>query len=621
MLFPPARTSGLRRACGVCALLSCAGLSFAASTLSLGLDPDLVAERKWGEGVIRYRDELLGMVKAETAPDAHSLARAYYRYELCHLFAEADGLSEKPRVPEGDVVTWLLANPAIARNLALAVEPEDDPTGVIAALAAILAAGDETAARYADLTVAFAVVWDKEMTRQRVRRGEYVPGGQPVPRQSKLNMRIPLHDPRPPEERIRALFSHFTSRTRRMHLDLTRVPWEFARFLACFYVTDAEREWAFRRYARRSDYSRIYGMVPYDAEYTMWEPGSHYTLENVRRWGGQCNDQAHFTASVARACGRPSIFIHGNDPTGIGHCWAMVLEKRGYRNYSWGVHGGTVDTLAFYEEPQTDKRYTMRQAKLLAEAVSQPASDRALAATHYETAALLRKDAPVQRVLYLVARSARTNPYDERPWRLIADMVGSGEATEYADAAALYTHVVSKFADFPEFTRDVLQSLIPLMSTSTTTGLDRVCVATHETFRDKPDIAAGLLTSLADYLGDHGKESAALATYRHTIRYYQDKAHLIVRALEAAEVIYRKREDVRQVVSMYERLFPIYARVKGIAVKPVRRTFYYRFAKKLGELYRETGDARKAAAMERRVAIVEAAIEKQEERQRQRGQR
>ena len=600
------------------AALLCLLAALAARGAEVTLDPEIVAGRKWAEGATKYREALLDVVNGLKLPEAKPLAKLYAKYALCDLLAKAGGADKMPSDQGHDVVAWLLANPALAGTLALAVEPEDDPVGVLAVLRTLLPKDKDTTVRAPNFYVAFAVVWDRRIRQQgRTRKEDYVPGGRPTKRRTKGN-------PRPTEElpqdtRLRRLFAHFVGNAKRMRVGLPKLPWQLARFVVDSNVTDPERRWALRVYDRRRDYGPLYGSIAYDIEKSKWKPGAPYTLENIKRWGGVCGDRAYFASNVAKVCGLPSIAIAGPTPSGVGHAWVMMLHGADTGRYRWAIHGGADNTHATYADPQTGTRQTLRDAQLLAKTLSLPA-DRRLAATAYLRAArLFADDLYAGRILALLEKAARSNPYDTRSWLMLATLMGRKEGT-YERAGALYSFLVKKFKAYPEFTRDILRAILPLIPEDDVERRYKFYTATFKIYRDHTDILVGLMMDLADYLRAQGKTRAAVYTYRDIIRRYRKQGHLVLKALDGAEALYRQHGRVRDVVEMYEEMYHIYKEQKDTALFYGKSAFYYRFAKKLQALYVEVGNRRKAAEMARRIARIDKEMQNRERRKRKRGQ-
>ena len=473
--------------------------------------------------------------------------------------------------------------------------------------------------------MAFAVVWDTDCQPTRATAQPYVPGGRlATTRPAAPRWGIRLTDTRPGEPRVRDAFAHYVRFANRMRVDLTALPWQLARFVVDSKLPPSERQWALHHYDRRKNYGALYGDVRYDIEHSRWKPGSRYTLENIRRYGGVCGDQAYFASQTAKACGCPSIPIAGPTASGIGHAWVMILWGTDTGRFRWSVHGGEDDTRASYTDPQTGQRHSLRDAHLLARTMSLSAIHRTSAAVYFRTASLLREDLEPAQTLGLLKLAAKANPYDTRSWLLLSEMMARQETGTAEKAAALYRFLLDKFRKDPEFTSNILLSLMPLIPDDDVARRCRVYEVTCKIYRKQPDIVAELGIQLAQSLAARGHDRQAAAIYRDLIKDHRANAHLILPALDGAEAIYRKHRAIGQVVEMYEQVYLMYSKKKDEALFYSRAGFsgfYYTFAQKLLALYRETGNARKADEMQRRMARIDRERLKAMQRGVRRGQR
>ena len=569
----------MKRTLVLCCLVGAGGAAVGGEVV---LPSSLAAGRQWASGAARYQAELLKLMSGPKLPEARTLSRLFGGYALCQFLARAD-----PGSPAGrDAVRWLLANPLLAGTLAYAVCPQDEPARVLAVLGALAPSDRRRKAAAPGVYAAFAVVWDTRVE----------PGGRAEKGWLTRNARL-----------SRA-FAHYAANAERMGVELRRLPWQAAVFVVDSEVTDEERLWALERYGRRGDPGSLYDAVPLDAHRTKLRHGRGHTLADILRCGGASRDRAYFAAHAAKACGRPCILLAGPTRSGVEHAWALTLCGVGTPRCRWAAHGPPGKPEGTYVDPQTQATRSLCDARLLARTLSLPAARRHAAEAYVRVAQLFAGQLPAARTLGLLDEAAQANPYDTRPWLLLSQMM-AGRQAAHKNAGTLYRALLGKFRHYPDFTRDILHALLPLIPEADVERRRRLYQATFKVYRKSPRIVAELMTELAEYLHARRKTRAAVATYRSIIEQFREQGHLIDKALQAAEAIYRRHDMLPRAIELYEEAFDAYRDKEDEAVAEGRTTCYYRWAEKLARLCREVGDAAKAKQYSARCYRVDQAIE------------
>lgn len=169
----------------------------------------------------------------------------------------------------------------------------------------------ELAAKYFNLNLACAVVFDEPIT-------------------------LVNQDPESPEDYAesggvdaRTRYEWFVKQNERGYLEVS-IDRSDARdlcFVVCAPVTERELDWAVKEYRslRRKSWGRTYGDVKYLMERAVegLDPYDSYTLEEIKKEGGICGDQTHFSVNTARAAGIPAIGLSGVTDAGA-HAWAAI---------------------------------------------------------------------------------------------------------------------------------------------------------------------------------------------------------------------------------------------------------------------------------------------------------
>lgn len=98
-----------------------------------------------------------------------------------------------------------------------------------------------------------------------------------------------------------------------------------------------------------------------------WPGGTPYTLENIRKSGGICVDQAHYAAQAGKALGLPTLFFTGQGPDG-GHAWFGFLESPNRWNLEAGRYSRGDYPTGTALDPQTWQPINDHELELLASA-------------------------------------------------------------------------------------------------------------------------------------------------------------------------------------------------------------------------------------------------------------
>ena len=134
----------------------------------------------------------------------------------------------------------------------------------------------------------------------------------------------------------RELWDYFTDpkNLERFQFKPRNLAWPMLVHLVDLDVSQAEIDWTWSQYAgKKVDFQACYQSVPYDygkLNQTATKLGdAPYTLENLRKLGGVCVDQAHFSSRVAKILGIPAMKCGGSGRYGgAGHAWTGYLAAK-----------------------------------------------------------------------------------------------------------------------------------------------------------------------------------------------------------------------------------------------------------------------------------------------------
>jgi hypothetical protein len=174
-----------------------------------------------------------------------------------------------------------------------------------------------------------------------------------------------------------AVFDYFLANESRLEFQPESLPPQVLIYLVDTEATPAELAWAMKDHAGDRNVGKRYFDLVYDtASFKFNAPkkiaSMPYTLENIRKVGGVCEEQAYYAAHVGKAIGVPATIITGRSST-VSHAWVGFLQQRGGMMV-WNVNEGHYDE---YEklrgnvrDPQTGRTISDDELALTADLCS-----------------------------------------------------------------------------------------------------------------------------------------------------------------------------------------------------------------------------------------------------------
>ena len=550
-----------------------------------GYDDSFIVDGKWAEGLKYYRAELIAMLAAEK-PDLLAGQRLLYAHDVCRLFPAI-----KAGVPSPDdhlFTQWLLQHPGLVRMLGAAVRPEDDAAGVFRVLYLLKKKGPLRKPAFENLMVALAIVYDKEVKEADL-EGD---GG-----------------------KVMELFRYYVKNAAKFRDNPKSVPYFMLKYVVDGKVPTEERDWALKRHGGSATVWQLYGNVPYDHE--LFKEGESkkrdrlneegYTLENIKKYGGLCGDQAYFATQVCKSIGMPAAaFSARGTKTGRGHAWASAARKTG-DGWNWLDAGrfGRPGQFTFMPgkttDPQTGKPITDRDCWLETQLSRVNATRRFRSRFCLTAAMLLDETGDPKRAAAFLKLAVQLNPYSAEAWLAVARFCS--ERKLKTDAVwGFYEAMVEKFKDYPEFTKSILEQLRELIPENDIKRRTKLFDMTWEVYQRRyPDVGAKTLAEKGDYLMSRGQPKAAFNVYTDAVMRYRHQGPLLEMLLEKIEEVYRSRDAVKGYIKLVERVMSTYRKQRAAAMRGVgyRNTTFYKLASELHGLYLEIGDKRNARAYEK----------------------
>ena len=280
-----------------------------------------------------------------------------------------------------------LSNPSFLAAFFSTLSDRDYTPLVLKNLREILEAQPDKWREYQNLAIAIAVVNDSPLP-------EFWPHIQVTP--SLVPKEIPS---------VSAQFSRWVEANESNNLDhdLCKLPPDQLKFVIDAFVSQSEIDWA-RKNVRhpRSRFDRAFSEVAYQPDRIknklfFWK-ASPYTLENIRRTGGICVDQAYYAMIAGKAHGLPTLFFTGQGKDG-GHAWFGYLKREDKWELDVGRYSQQNYAVGQALDPQTWQPISDHQLQLLAARFrdkpefSASMNDLAMAAIFEKNGDALRADA------------------------------------------------------------------------------------------------------------------------------------------------------------------------------------------------------------------------------------
>ncbi len=248
----------------------------------------------------------------------------------------------------------LLSDPAMLSSLFSTLTDNDYTPLVLKNLRDIREAHPDKWRNYQNLAIALAVVNDSAVP-------DFWPHIQVTP------SLVPKEIPTVPTQFARWVSANDSGR---LELDLRKLSPDQIKFIIDAFVSPSELEWA-RKNVRfsRSNFDRAFSEVAYRPERIkmksfFWK-ASPYTLENIRRMGGICVDQAYYAMIAGKAHGLPTLFFTGQGKDG-GHAWFGYMRRDDKWELDIGRYSQQNYAIGQALDPQTWLPISDHQLQLLA---------------------------------------------------------------------------------------------------------------------------------------------------------------------------------------------------------------------------------------------------------------
>ena len=526
------------------------------------IDPwrEYILKQRWRDGESHFQDAIVTACGGDKLAASKRIASLHYRYNICRYFPSIERtiLSKKER---RDLMVWLLKGEDFNRELLLAIRPKDDPVRVFEIIDTLRRRAKGVKS-YEQLSLAFAVAWDG------------------FERNDKL---------------LLDSYSYYVANSKRMTFNPRSLPYNVLKYVVDTQRPMEERQWALRNYNRVSDLRRVYLQPKYDVESVTYgkptEISEHpYTLENIRKYGGVCHDRAIFASEIAKATGRPAVYMWGTVESGITHAWIGYLKTRG-RGYEWNFDSGRIGdaetSVGRLREPQEGAVAGEHELDLALVALRFRPEQRRTAFIWCDVADILLKSGAKYAAAKTLEKSLNTCLCDKSQWRAFAKLAGQGAFSpkEVDKAIKKFT---KELEEHPSLAVDAFAHLIEALGEKESKERLRWYGAMAQTFRKHIELVGRIRLMQGRYLEKTGKEKEAAAVYGDAALKAIKCRGVAVPLLDNASRLFLKGKKIKDAIALNNKAYYGAPGIKSDA----HAVFATRFAVgvRLAKLHRLAGD-------------------------------
>lgn len=482
----------------------------------------------WGAAARRARELLLQTSHAQGA-DAEGFVAAAY---AARLTSQLDGAEPTVRAQAAPIFARY---PELARVFAFLIKPEDNVDESFTLLTRLHAAHGDRISEYAALAAAIAVVHDSDSSR-------YAGDG--------------MYPAATPEE----VFAFYAGHGGRMFFGVKDQSAELLTYVVTAQASPREMAWALEEYAGNKQIGRTFFEVPYDTAH--FRAGrdkrieaTGYTLQNLKKRGGICADQAYFASNVGRAIGVPSVYVWGRGGE-LSHAWPGFLELKGRDRLAWnfdfGRYSDYEDIRGNVVHPQTGETVADSVVALSARLFTTPTSKRwfAVASLDAANAALEADgDAGVAAALALLQSGLEACPAYAEGWHKVAELA---EARRLPDEQKdRWANALLRLCgeESPDFVLDVVGPMA--RSVRNPRQQEALWKLLGERVGQRKDLAARVLVEQAEMWERTGRRDSAGRCYLEVVKRYANDGPFAVQALQACAELLAEGGRRAQVAALY----------------------------------------------------------------------
>ena len=522
----------------------------------------------------------------------------------------------------------LAANPVLARTLALAMTREDNPARVFAVLdqlAKVYPKEIADARGLQSLVAATCVVFDSPPLKRPQTAAELL----------LWNSGAFEAPPADPVE----VFGYFTQNRASMLFPIDRMPVQALIHVVNTPCSADELRWALKNYANNAAVGKLYDRIRYDTQHFKFNKPKKivatdgYTLQNIWKVGGVCEEQAFFATNVGKAIGVPTAYVDAVGPD-VAHAYVGYLRSAG-SNTAWDFDEGRYDE---YEDirgnitdPQTGRRLHDGQVALSAGMMLDKPADRDAAIALADAAATLisatgfpepkpiadlklptgPNAAPrtpgVDSAEAFLLESVERCPHFSNSWQSVAALAKAGRLDD--KRVKFWSEAVMRLCmrapnPNPDFAFDILGAMFE--GVKDPKAQSALWDWTAQKFSSRVDLAGSARLAQARLWNSNGDPGRAWAIYEQLIRSSRNEGTVIVDALADAErLLASEKKPPATATELYEVAFKRIGKPGKVSAAFVTGSNYYRVGSRLAELYEESGKPNDAQRIRRQIEFQE----------------
>lgn len=472
------------------------------------------------------------------------------------------------------IMNFLNQNSEIKELLLTAIDPDVDQTvNALQVFRDLWKNHPEKVKEYPHVAVACAVVWDNHLNVYDYR-------GHQIRTRSEMPTKVM-------ENRHLANFQYLIQQDTPFKTTLPHLPWELLVHVVNHYTPMNERSWVISNYQKRKGMiGKTYGEVKYDMEMLRSEmrngPGSGqcrltgqtYSLENLRRFGGVCAQQADFATRVAKSLAVPAEFVGGEANSGGQHAWVMWVEiksatkdKLDVTLLSEGRYLNDQYYLGDLLNPQSGQVITDRQMELrLASVVLSPKDSRQadLLMRVFPIIRDAKKLDPKQQLDYL-RKVIELFPYSDRAWSERAALIKSGASHVDPQSAMNVCDTSFRiFHNYPDFSWKYADDLLTPVKNKQPRASQFEKLATRYEQLNRPDLACQARLKLVDYQTEAKDFQKAAEGLTKTIAKFSAEGRYVPRMLDKLQSLaLQYKGGAEKLVAFYLQFLPTVPATRG----------------------------------------------------------
>ncbi len=458
----------------------------------------------------------------------------------------------------------LLKRPAVARELAVLITPQDDLAGLFTRLAEAEALLGERMDTYAALVAAWCVVHDTPVV-ERINENTVTTAD------------------------AQGVLMDLVNNEGKLLFPVRKMPAELLVFVVDATAGRDELAWARKTFAGKRDMSERYFEIKYDYEhYSTGRPKrvstEGFTLQNIQRFGGVCADQAYYAAQVGKSLGIPTAYTRGRSSES-GHAWLGYLDPNKPKpawDFDTGRYGPYQSIRGTISDPQTGQTLPDSTLAMRADGLTVKSTARMEAFALVSLSRRLhQRGADVETILTTLESALRRFPGYTNGWTLLEQLTEDGKLS-LAHKQTWAGYIMKLCGDrYPDF---AVAALLPLIQNVDDLDArhalwDRV----FDRFKSRTDLAAmvrfnqGMSWELANDAERAGR------CYEDIINRFAAVTPYVIPALQRTEITLRKAGKGDRVLELYRSTFEKLPAPPPAAPEFLRASNYLR----VGSLYEQ----------------------------------